>query len=243
MSVSDYLIIFSLFLIMASSMVVSAFHTIPTILNTMDTNTPSHLQWLVAGSAFLMFEVLIVVVGYFLKASGITHGIKVGIPATILLIIGLVVIMGINQRDVSHNQNVPALIKIWRNVGDTILFSAVGVVAPLFAFLSGDLLAYFTVQKGLQYKRDIDEWNAGMKRSWDSRKGKLIPKEETANPVAEPVKVATRYGKARVEAVRYFNDHPEMLQDYSLDEITEHAGNNGYEVKRGTLYKVWKEKQ
>ena len=51
---ADFIILSGLLLVMVASMVVSGFHTIPTILGTMSNDIPDYLRFIVATAAFLI---------------------------------------------------------------------------------------------------------------------------------------------------------------------------------------------
>jgi len=239
-SAGDWLVYFGLLLLALSSIVVSGFHTIPTFLNTIGGNTINEIK---AVATFTMIELGILIVSYIKTHDAFNkserESINVGLRASIIGSLILLLAVGVNLRDVLLNENI--FIYKFANIG---IFALVGIAAPLLAFLSSELLAYYTVRNEVEHQAAVNEWEDALNRSWNANKRKWLPKTEVIQETTPTKQVTvTRYGKARAEAERYFDNFPDMLTGGTMDEIELHASLDGYKVKRGTLYKVWKERQ
>ncbi len=232
MSMGDALVYLMLFLLTIASITVSGFHTIPTFLSTIGGGS---LDTIKAIATFTMLELGILIVSYitvhdaFLKKTRQTMNVsRRGAAIGILL---LLIAVGVNLRDVLINEEI--FIYQVANIG---IFALVGIAAPLVAWQASELLAFYTVRSEIEHQQRMNEWESGLLRSFNANKRKYI------QPVVQ--KSEARQQTARLEAERYFKDHPERLTDGSvMDTIADEAAELGYNVKRGTLYKAWRELQ
>ncbi len=235
----DLLVYISLFFLAISSIIVSGFHTIPTFLNTIGGDAFNELK---AIATFTMIELGILIVSY-IKTHDSFHSNKresmdVGRRATFIGALILFLAVGVNLRDVLLNEDI--VIHKYANIG---IFALVGVAAPLVAYQASELLAYYTVRNEIEHQTAIKDWEDALNRSWSSNKRKVVKQDIPVIQEVKPSITIVRHGKARAEAERYFNENPDMLFGYTLDQIEIHAAESGYNVKRGTLYKIWRDKQ
>ncbi len=231
-SMGDALVYLALFLLTIASITVSGFHTIPTFLSTIG---GSSLDEVKAIATFTMLELGILTVSYirthdaFHKKTRQTMNVsRRGAAIGILL---LLIAVGINLRDVLINEGI-----FINKIANTSIFALVGIAAPLVAWQFSELLAFYTLKSEIEHQGRVDEWESGLLRSFNANKRKYI------QPVVQ--KSEARQQPARLEAERYFKDHPERLTDSStMDTIADEAAELGYNVKRGTLHKAWRELQ
>jgi hypothetical protein len=164
----DAVVLFGLLAVTVASLVVSAAHTIPTFLDTLG---DEDINRYVPIATFTMVEFGIIFFTFvktrdkFIRQEH--HEINVGYRTLFMIVYLVAVGAGINLRSVLLNEE----IFIYR-VANILLFSFVGISAPLVAFVTGDLLAFFVVQNDMTYSAKYREWEAGLNRSWNSRKGR-----------------------------------------------------------------------
>ena len=172
-----------MFLGLLGSVVVSASHTIPIFVG--ETNvTP--LTIFIGIAVFVMVEVGIIVFAYssteqqYKTREDIRTRVKNFTRNGLYFIVGVAIAANVVYV-IEHNVTIPtdAIIQNTWSAIRIVIFLAVGLSAPVIAFLTGEILAVDVLEhqsrfnKLLEkYQADVAEWQDGLNRSWSSQKKK-----------------------------------------------------------------------
>ena len=165
------------------SLVVSGSHSIPVFVG-MDNVTP--LTIFIGISAFLMVELGIIVFAYSTTeqqhktGESIRNRVKKYTRNGLYFIVTVAVLANV-VNVLEHNVAIPDDVIIqtaWSSVR-IVIFLAVGISAPVMAFLTGEILAVDVLEHRSHYSKilaayevKLAEWQDGLNRSWASQKKK-----------------------------------------------------------------------
>lgn len=170
-----------MFLGLLGSVIVSASHTIPIFVG--DENV-TVMTIIIGVAVFVMVEMGIVVFAY--SSTEQQHKTRENIRTRVkdftrtgLYFIVAVAIAANVVYVIEHNMTIPdepLIQSIWNTVR-LFIFLAVGLSAPVIAFITGEILAVDVLEHQGRYHRamdkygsDLEDWQNGLNRSWASKK-------------------------------------------------------------------------
>lgn len=224
-----------MFLGLLGSVIVSASHTIPIFVGSTNI-TP--LTIFIGIAVFVMVEVGIIVFAY--SSTEQQHKTREDIRNRVkhytrngLYFIVTVAIAANVVYVIEHNITIPndAVIQSTWNGVRVVIFLAVGLSAPVIAFLTGEILAVDVLEHQSRFSKNVEkyqaelaEWQDGLNRSWSSQKKKWGANididsrvKRLASDASETVSSERPIGRTSGQGYAYASDASETVRTYLLD--------------------------
>jgi hypothetical protein len=166
-----------------ASVIVSGSHTIPIIVGVNNVNA---ITVLIGLSAFVMIEVMLIILAYssteqqFKAHDDIRSRVKNFTRAGFYFVLFVAVAANIIYV-IEHNMVIPQerlLLIAWQGIR-LIVYLAIGISAPVIAFITGEIIAVDVLEhRSRQNKLDkewqtlMQEWQEALNRSWTSQRKK-----------------------------------------------------------------------